>query len=129
MNKDIFIVMKGGFHHDTAATLIAEPVESHYIESVAKSRAKFLQSNQSQQRFNYWVKPCTLIGSKTVAEFPGVNSRIQVEEPGKTPRRTRRLPREQAESGRCYEGERCVCGGDTPRVREGCVNWIKESHE
>ncbi len=27
-------------------------------------------------------------------------------------------------AGHCVEGEsRCVCGGDTPRVRSGCGNW------
>ena len=26
--------------------------------------------------------------------------------------------------GYCTEGERCVCGGDTPRVRSGCANWV-----
>lgn len=25
--------------------------------------------------------------------------------------------------GHCAEGDRCVCGGDTPRVRSGCTNW------
>jgi hypothetical protein len=25
----------------------------------------------------------------------------------------------------CREGDRCVCGGDLPRVREGCGNWMK----
>lgn len=31
----------------------------------------------------------------------------------------------KAESdGRCSEGDRCVCGGDTPGVRAGCSNWI-----
>jgi len=24
----------------------------------------------------------------------------------------------------CSEGDRCVCGGDLPRVREGCANWV-----
>jgi hypothetical protein len=28
-------------------------------------------------------------------------------------------------SGYCAEGDRCVCGGDLPRVREGCGNWRK----
>lgn len=27
--------------------------------------------------------------------------------------------------GHCSECDRCVCGGDLPRVREGCVCWIK----
>ncbi len=27
-------------------------------------------------------------------------------------------------NGYCSEGERCVCGGDLPRVREGCANWV-----
>ena len=26
--------------------------------------------------------------------------------------------------GHCSEGDRCVCGGDLPRVREGCANWV-----
>lgn len=26
---------------------------------------------------------------------------------------------------RCIEGDRCVCGGDTPAVRATCGNWIK----
>lgn len=26
-------------------------------------------------------------------------------------------------AGSCTEGDRCVCGGDLPRVREGCGNW------
>ncbi|WP_144156494.1 hypothetical protein [Paraburkholderia sp. BCC1885] len=26
-------------------------------------------------------------------------------------------------AGHCSEGDRCVCGGDLPRVREGCANW------
>lgn len=29
------------------------------------------------------------------------------------------------EQGRCKEGDRCVCGGDTPEVRATCSNWIK----
>ncbi|RQU10149.1 hypothetical protein DF152_26130 [Burkholderia cenocepacia] len=28
-------------------------------------------------------------------------------------------------SGYCEAGGGCVCGGDLPRVREGCGNWIK----
>lgn len=29
-------------------------------------------------------------------------------------------------AGHCVEGENhCVCGGDLPRVREGCHNWRK----
>lgn len=32
----------------------------------------------------------------------------------------------QAPHGYCVEGENhCVCGGDLPRVREGCANWRK----
>ena len=27
--------------------------------------------------------------------------------------------------GYCAEGDRCVCGGDLPRIREGCGNWRK----
>lgn len=27
--------------------------------------------------------------------------------------------------GHCKDGDRCVCGGDLPRVREGCGNWVK----
>ncbi len=32
----------------------------------------------------------------------------------------------QAETanGHCTEGDRCVCGGDLPRVRQGCANWV-----
>ncbi len=26
--------------------------------------------------------------------------------------------------GYCTEGDRCVCGGDLPRVRQGCANWV-----
>ncbi len=26
-------------------------------------------------------------------------------------------------AGHCAEGDRCVCGGDLPRIREGCGNW------
>ncbi len=34
---------------------------------------------------------------------------------------------EQPAAGYCAEGEnRCVCGGDTPRVRSGCHNWRTE---
>lgn len=25
----------------------------------------------------------------------------------------------------CSDGPRCVCGGDTQRVREGCSAWVK----
>ncbi|WP_208450548.1 hypothetical protein [Burkholderia contaminans] len=28
-------------------------------------------------------------------------------------------------AGHCSEGDGCVCGGDLPRVREGCANWVK----
>lgn len=27
--------------------------------------------------------------------------------------------------GRCKDGDRCPCGGDTPEVRATCPNWIK----
>ncbi len=27
--------------------------------------------------------------------------------------------------GYCIEGDRCVCGGDTPAVRAGCANWVR----
>lgn len=27
--------------------------------------------------------------------------------------------------GYCELGDRCNCGGDLPRVREGCSNWAK----
>lgn len=30
---------------------------------------------------------------------------------------------EVATAGECTEGDRCVCGGDLPRVRAGCSNW------
>jgi hypothetical protein len=30
-----------------------------------------------------------------------------------------------ATTGHCKEGDDCVCGGDLPRVREGCGNWVK----
>ncbi len=29
----------------------------------------------------------------------------------------------------CSEGDRCVCGGDLPRIREGCGNWIKRGQK
>ena len=29
-------------------------------------------------------------------------------------------------AARCKDGDRCVCGGDTPAVRAGCTNWINE---
>lgn len=29
----------------------------------------------------------------------------------------------QKNAGYCAEGDRCACGGDLPRVREGCGNW------
>ncbi len=32
-------------------------------------------------------------------------------------------------SGYCTEGDRCVCGGDLPRVREGCANWVTPNAE
>lgn len=28
-------------------------------------------------------------------------------------------------TGHCRKGDDCVCGGDLPRVREGCGNWVK----
>lgn len=35
------------------------------------------------------------------------------------------LALEQINAGYCAEGDRCVCGGDLPRVRAGCANWRK----
>lgn len=32
-------------------------------------------------------------------------------------------------TGYCTEGDRCVCGGDTPGVRAGCANWVKPNAE
>lgn len=29
----------------------------------------------------------------------------------------------QRNAGHCIEGDKCACGGDLPRVREGCANW------
>ena len=29
------------------------------------------------------------------------------------------------EDGYCTEGDRCVCGGDVLRVRDGCSNWVQ----
>jgi hypothetical protein len=34
-------------------------------------------------------------------------------------------PAAASTGGHCKEGDRCVCGGDLPRVREGCGNWVK----
>lgn len=28
-------------------------------------------------------------------------------------------------AGYCTEGDRCVCGGDLPAIREGCYSWQK----
>lgn len=28
-----------------------------------------------------------------------------------------------AHAGYCVDGDRCVCGGDLPRIRAGCSNW------
>lgn len=33
--------------------------------------------------------------------------------------------RETPPAGHCSEGDRCVCGGDLPKIREGCGNWVK----
>lgn len=32
-------------------------------------------------------------------------------------------------TGYCTEGDRCVCGGDTPGVRAGCANWVTPNVE
>lgn len=32
------------------------------------------------------------------------------------------------DEGYCLEGEACVCGGDSPRVRACCANWRKPAH-
>lgn len=32
-------------------------------------------------------------------------------------------------AGHCSEGDRCVCGGDTPAVRAGCANWVTPNAE
>lgn len=34
-------------------------------------------------------------------------------------------PSQATATSYCREGDRCVCGGDLPRVREGCGNWAK----
>lgn len=34
-------------------------------------------------------------------------------------------PKPAQQAGYCADGDRCNCGGDLPRVREGCVNWRK----
>lgn len=31
----------------------------------------------------------------------------------------------KAAGGFCKEGDRCVCGGDTPAIQAQCGNWIK----
>lgn len=39
-------------------------------------------------------------------------------------RRQERTDRPEKHTGYCTEGDRCVCGGDTPGVRAGCANWV-----
>ncbi|WP_334046571.1 hypothetical protein [Burkholderia cepacia] len=34
-------------------------------------------------------------------------------------------PPATAQSGYCERAGGCVCGGDLPRVREGCAEWVK----
>lgn len=29
--------------------------------------------------------------------------------------------------GYCSEGDKCLCGGDTPGVRAGCAHWMKRA--
>lgn len=31
---------------------------------------------------------------------------------------------QRGEGGHCTIGEKCRCGGDTPAVRGGCLNWV-----
>ena len=33
------------------------------------------------------------------------------------------LPAVAVQTGYCAEGDHCNCGGDLPRIREGCANW------
>lgn len=35
------------------------------------------------------------------------------------------LSAQRASTGHCTQGDRCVCGGDTQPVREGCYYWRK----
>lgn len=90
----IYVVMKAAFESNAAA-----PVEAHTIEKVADSRAKHLNTLHAARFLplfdatpaRYSVVPIVLNGSETVAVFPGVNTRVQVEEPRKTPRRQRAM--------------------------------------
>lgn len=34
-------------------------------------------------------------------------------------------PTANGSRGHCKEGDNCVCGGDLPRVREDCANWVE----
>nr|WP_208450355.1 VRR-NUC domain-containing protein [Burkholderia anthina] len=36
-----------------------------------------------------------------------------------------RAPRTEVAAGHCERAGGCVCGGDLPRVREGCSEWVK----
>jgi hypothetical protein len=46
---------------------------------------------------------------------------------GNNPLDSLRAALDQPAAGYCVEGEnRCVCGGDLPRVRAGCGNWRTE---
>ena len=39
-------------------------------------------------------------------------------------RRQERAERLAQPVGYCTDGDKCVCGGDTPAVRAGCANWV-----
>ena len=43
-------------------------------------------------------------------------------------RRQERTERLAQPAGYCTEGDRCVCGGDTPAVRSGCANWVTANY-
>ncbi len=122
----IHVVMRGTWDPKQCCTKDEHPVEAHHIQMVAESRAKSLGDMRSNAGFVFSVKMTTLYGSKAVAVFPGVNARIAVEEPGKTPRRTRRLPQETVECvGTCLQSMR----SGTPCTAGNCkrAQIIKES--
>ncbi len=128
----IHVVMRGTWDPKQCCTKDEHPVEAHHIQMVAESRAKSLGDMRSNAGFVFSVKMITLYGSKAVAVFPGVNARIVVEEPGKTPRRTRRLPRrelaEYTNSASCdtchsplttMKGDHCpFCGAPQPQWKQ-----------
>lgn len=37
-----------------------------------------------------------------------------------------RMPGSEPYAGHCERPQGCVCGGDTPRVRAACSNWVKD---